>query len=224
MMHLAKTKEPGRGKRQTGELTARGTQRRSSLIAAALRITVRDGPGSVTLRTVATEADASHGLVAYYFGTREDLIRAALNLVATKNIEALETAWRNLDATPADPATLADKIARHSVHQMIEDRTMGITIMELHLAAARFAVLRSSVRDWGRAYARITRRTFERLGSADPARDSGLLTSLISGLVIGQLALPRRGFEADVLRPAIEEFLRMIVRRAAQRQSGESPA
>lgn len=192
------------------DLTPRGIQRRSALIAAALRIIVRDGPGSVTLRTVAIEAEASHGLVVYYFGTREELISAALTHVAEKNIEALNQAWGSRELDTSDPRILAALIASHATRQMIEDREMGITIMELHLAAARFPILRAMVRDWGRAYVRITHQTFTRLGSPDAQRDSALLTNLISGLVMQQLALPRRNFEATVLRPAIERFLVMV--------------
>ena len=196
--------------RKPVDLTPRGVKRRAELIAAALRIIVRDGPGSVTLRTVAVEADASHGLVIYYFGTREELISAALTHVAQRNIDALTQTWKSSELDTSDPQVLAALIASHATRQMIEDREMGITIMELHLAAARFPNLRPMVREWGQAYARITRQTFTRLGSSDAERDSALLTNLISGLVIQQLALPRRNFEAAVLRPAIENFLVIV--------------
>lgn len=194
-------------RRQIGTLTPRGEQRRETLVAAALRIIVRDGPGAATLRTVATEAQASHGSVVYYFGTREELIRAALHQVAARNIEALQQAWQAVDRTIIDPHQLAGFIAHHSARQMVDDRSMGITIVELHLAAARFPALRPNVREWGRAYARISRETFARLGSSDPAADSAILTSLISGLVVGQLAIPRKDFETAILQPAIERFL-----------------
>lgn len=196
--------------RKPVDLTPRGIQRRSALIAAALKIIVRDGPGSVTLRTVAVEAEASHGLVVYYFGTREELISAVLTHVAEKNIEALNQAWRSRELDTSDPRVLAAFIASQVTRQMIDDREMGITIMELHLAAARFPILRAMVREWGRAYVRITHQTFTRLGSLDPQRDSALLTNLINGLTIQQLTLPRRNFEAAVLRPAIERFLEMV--------------
>ncbi len=197
-------------RRQSGVLTPRGEQRRETLVAAALRIIVREGPGAVTLRTVATEAQATHGSVVYYFGTREELIREALHQVAARNIEALEQAWQAIDKDTIDPHLLAGFIAHHSARQMAEDRSMGITIVELHLAAARFPALRPNVREWGRAYARISRETFARMGSSDPAADSAILTSLISGLVVGQLALPRKDFETKILQPAIERFLGSI--------------
>lgn len=44
-------------------LSARGCQRHKDLIAAALRVLVRDGHHAVTLRTVSVEANASHGAI-----------------------------------------------------------------------------------------------------------------------------------------------------------------
>lgn len=194
--------------RAQGDLTSRGARRKEGLIEAALRIIVRDGPGAVTLRSVVTEAAASHGSVVYYFGTREELIREALALVANRNIEALAGAWSGFQRHATNPRKLAQLIARHSVAQMIDDRQMGITIIEFHLAAARYPELSSTLREWGRAYARITHDMFVGMGSDNPEAESALLTNLINGLVLKQLALRRPDFESAVLRPAIERFLR----------------
>ena len=201
-----------RSSRAPASLTQRGSQRRQALLAAALRIIVRDGPGSVTFRTVVAEANASHGSVAYYFGTREELIREAMMLVANRNIEALAGVLEHFESVPGDPQSLAAIIASHSTQQMIEDRSMGITIIELHLAAARHPELRPVLRDWGRAYARIIHRILANLGSSDPNADAALLTNTINGHVIGQLALQRKDFELAILRPAILRLLKAIAR------------
>lgn len=199
-----------RSTRAPASLTPRGAERREALVAAALRIIVRDGPGSVTFRTVVAEAKASHGSVAYYFGTREELIRETLELVAHRNIEALEEVFKQFKSAPSDPSSVAEIIARHSTQQMIEDRSMGITIIELHLAAARYPELRPALRNWGRAYARIIHRILANLGSSNPNADAALLTNTINGHVIGQLALQRKDFESTVLRPAILRLLTAI--------------
>lgn len=199
-----------RSSRAPASLTLRGAERREALLAAALRIIVRDGPGSVTFRTVVAEANASHGSVAYYFGTREELIREAMELVANRNIEALEEVLEQFESASGDPSSLAEVIARHSTHQMIENPSMGITIIELHLAAARYPELRAALRNWGQAYARILYRILANLGSSDPNADAALLTNTINGHVIGQLALQRKDFESTVLRPAILRMLTAI--------------
>ncbi|SEN00412.1 transcriptional regulator, TetR family [Pseudomonas sp. ok272] len=196
--------------RAPANLTVRGTERRNALLAAALRIIVKDGPGSVTFRTVVAQATASHGSVAYYFGTREELIREAMVLVANRNIRALAEMLQEFVSTPVELASLATAIARHSTQQMIEDPSMGITIIELHLAAARHPELRPVLHDWGRAYARIMHAALANLGSSDPNADAALLINTINGHVIGQLALQRSNFESTILRPAIFRVLTAI--------------
>ena len=169
--------------RAPANLTQRGAERRDALLAAALRIIVKDGPGSVTFRTVVAEAKASHGSVAYYFGTREELIREAMVLVANRNIEALAKMLREFESTPIELASLA---------------------------AARYPELRPVLHDWGRAYARIIHTVLANLGSSDPNADAALLINTINGHVIGQLALQRSNFESAILRPAIFRLLTAI--------------
>ncbi|HTN35119.1 MAG TPA: TetR family transcriptional regulator [Marinobacter sp.] len=199
--------------RAPANLTQRGAERRNALLSAALRIIVRDGPGAVTFRTVVAEANASHGSVGYYFGTREELIKAAMVLVADRNIEALATVLSHFETMPTNPETLATVIARHSNQQMIEDKSMGITIIELHLAAARSPELRPILREWGRAYARIIHKVLSNLGSDNPDADAALLTNTINGHVVGQLAFQRKDFEASILRPALVRLLGVIASR-----------
>lgn len=189
-------------------LSEKGRRRREALLEATLRIIVRDGPGAATLRAVVKEAGASHGLVMYYFGSREELIRAALALVAQRNIAALREAWADMKTTSR--SVIAAQIARHSMRQMIEDSSMGITIVELHLAAARHPDLRPALRDWGRAYARISRDVFVGLGSTSPGTHAAMLINLINGLVLRQLAIPRADFEAKILLPSIEAMLQAV--------------
>lgn len=192
------------------QLTPRGAKRRRALIDAALRIIVREGPGAVTLRTVVNEAGAAHGSVGYYFGSREDLIREALEDIAARNVEALAEAWKEIDASGDNVREIARLIAKHSSQRMISNREMGITIVELHLAAARYPELRPALRHWGRSYAAIASKTLATLGSLDPEADAAMLTNGITGLVLGDLALPHEDFEGAILQPFVERTLKSI--------------
>lgn len=200
-------------------LTPRGARRRAKLLDAALRIIVREGSGAVTLRSVVSEANASHGSVAYYFGSRKNLILEAMRFVARQNVQSLSNSWMEIERHGADVHAIATLLARHSTHQMIEDRRMGIAIYELHLAAARDPDLGSILRAWGLAYARIIRGTLTALGSLNPAADAALLINAINGMVISQLAFRRKDFEGEVLRPALERLLLGIRQGAVSQQS-----
>ena len=193
---------------ESDDLTPRGARKRSALLDATFRIIVRDGPGAVTLRSVVAEATASHGAVKYYFGSTQALIREALKKVARQSIERLSQTWKTVDQETCDPSVLARIIAHHSFHDMVEDRRRGIIIYELHLAAARDRSLRPIIQAWGRGYVSVVQGTFKKLGSRDASADAALLTNLINGLVISQLALPRKDFADSILRRAIERFLR----------------
>jgi len=193
---------------EADQLTTRGARTRSALLDATFRIIVREGPGAVTLRSVVAEASAGHGAVNYYFGSTQALIREALKKVARQSIERLFQTWQTVDKDVYDPSVLARIIADHSFHDMIEDRKRGIIIYELHLAAARDSSLRPIIQAWGRGYIRIVRGTLERMGSRAPSADAALLTNLINGLVISQLALPKKDFADSILRQAIERCLR----------------
>ncbi|MFC4507720.1 MULTISPECIES: hypothetical protein [Streptomyces] len=105
---------------------------------------------------------------------------------------------------------MAALMARHSTRQMVYERGMGITIVELQLAAALYEELRPVIREWGRAYAQIVRKTLLALGSADPYADAALLMNTISGLVLGQLALPNGDFENGNVRPTLLRLLHLI--------------
>ena len=54
--------------------------RRRDVSAAVWRVVAEDGFGALTLRSVAAELGASTGLVTHYFGSKQQLIRHALEL------------------------------------------------------------------------------------------------------------------------------------------------
>lgn len=193
------------------ERTPRGERRRQTLLDAALRIIVRSGPEAVTHRSVAAEAGASHGAVKYYFGSRDSLMQQALREVASRNVDAIRALQPKLRAQTHDPAAFAATLAHHAYRQMLADRDTGIAIHELHLAASRIPALRPLIRDWGLAYAAASEDALRALGSRDPRRDTALLVSVVNGLVLQQLSVPRDNFEEAVLRPTLERILAWIV-------------
>lgn len=55
-------------------------ERRRELVAAVVRVIMRDGIERCTLRAVARESGYSSGVLAHYFAGKEDLLTAALRL------------------------------------------------------------------------------------------------------------------------------------------------
>lgn len=196
---------------EPADYTPRGRRRRQALLDATLRIIVHAGPEAVTHRSVAAEAGASHGAVKYYFGSREELMEQALREVADRNVAAIERLQPELRSKTHDPAAYAAALARHAHRWMLADRDMGIAVQELHLAASREPALRPLIREWGRAYLAASEAALSELGSRAPRRDAALLVSIINGLILQQLAVPRDDFEKTVLQPTLERILTWMV-------------
>ncbi|MDH6198497.1 DNA-binding transcriptional regulator YbjK [Mycobacterium frederiksbergense] len=200
---------------QTRAETRRGRDRRSALIAATLRIIVRDGPGAVKHRTVAAEAGSTHGLVSYYFGGSEKLIRSALEDTAMRNVSWLESAQERLLAAADDATALAEALADIVDEQLTTDRAMGFCVLELHLAAGRDPELRPLIRSWGKAFVLASAPVLKRLGSQDPVQDTRLLAQLINGMVLEQLSVPRPDFKERVLLPNLKRLMSAIAADSA---------
>lgn len=191
-------------------LTERGCQRRKGLIDAALQVLIRDGHHGVTLRSVSLEAKASHGSVNYYFGSRGALLCAATESVCHRIACNLEEVTPLLEQSASDPDQFASVLAEHNIKYMVNDRSLSLAVYELTLAGARDHALRGVLAKWGKVHSRLTRNAFLKLGSADPESDYAFLLNSLGGLIVAQLAIPRRNFEARILRPSLVRLIRSI--------------
>ena len=64
-------------------------ERRTALLAAAVRVGAEQGLRNLTYRAVAREAGVAHGLVAHHFGTRDVLLEEALQYSLAKSVPAI---------------------------------------------------------------------------------------------------------------------------------------
>src|ERR1700712_2499521 len=73
----------------------RGEARRDALTRAALAVIARVGPDGLTHRLVAAEAGLPLAATTYWFASKEDMVRAALEHAADRDLEHLEEVLRN---------------------------------------------------------------------------------------------------------------------------------
>lgn len=194
------------GGKERGRSERRDKVRRQ-LIQATVRLIAREGVTGITHRAVAAESATSHGLATYHFGSIAALIRATMEFVGEANEADQRTYFPKLDRA-ADGEALATLLAGNAARRLVGNRRMGLALMELRLAAARDPALRPAVRRWGASYTRRVEQNLARLGARHAERDARELTSLISGLVVDQLSLPRPHFLRTVLEPAVRERVR----------------
>src|SRR5262249_57001171 len=125
-MEMATKTRPGREEVQN---------RRDQILEATLRVIGRSGREAVTHRAVAEEAGVPLGSTTYYFDSRDDLLRQALEHVARMEIERHRELGRELREART-PRQLADMLLDQLTSE-IEDRTVSIADDELRLEASR---------------------------------------------------------------------------------------
>lgn len=95
-----------------------GDSRRAHIIAAAIEVLAREGPGEATTRKIAAAAGVNQAMISYYFGGKDELLYAVLDemmrLTADIARAALPTSptlrealtgaltafWRHVEAAP----------------------------------------------------------------------------------------------------------------------------
>jgi TetR/AcrR family transcriptional regulator, regulator of biofilm formation and stress response len=185
--------------------------RREQILEATLRIIGRAGRQAVTHRAVAEEAGVPLGSTTYYFESRDDLLRQALEYVAASEVTRYGELYEELRSV-GTPRELADKLIDGLV-SAAEDRIAYIAEYELWLEAGRRPELREAAQNWCDAEQRSVAGAMEALGSSNPATDASLVVAAIDGL--GERVLAR---EDDPARAA-EEF-RPELRRLIERLVG----
>jgi len=83
------------------------TLRREQLLDAAIGLVASKGYEATTVRDIAAAADVATGTIAYWFASRDDLLRAAL-------VEAARRFGRRLDDALATAATPLDELIAHA--------------------------------------------------------------------------------------------------------------
>lgn len=83
----------------TKKLTGKGEQMKEKMVAITARILREKGFKAATVRTIAKEANVNIAAVRYYFGSKEELIGAALEYM----MSALENVVSVLDDSRLSP-------------------------------------------------------------------------------------------------------------------------
>jgi TetR/AcrR family transcriptional regulator, regulator of biofilm formation and stress response len=182
--------------------------RREQILEAALRVIGQSGRQAVTHRAVAEEAGVPLGSTTYYFDSRDDLLRQALEHVAASEVERYRELGDQL-RTVKSPRELADRLIDELV-SAAEDRIAYIAEYELWLEAGRRPELREAAQNWCDAEQRSVAGAMETLGSTDPAADASLVVAAIDGL--GERVLAREDDPAQAAKEFRPELRRLVGR------------
>ena len=172
-------------------------ERERPLMEATLRIIGRAGLDSVTHRAVATEAGMSVGAVTHHFRTRDGLVEAALRFALSRELAKLRAFALRLQDKAFDTDAWIDALVAHYAGELRSDPETHIACYEAFLAAARAARYRAVVAEWFAVWQQSAELALRAAGSKNAAPDADIFVSTLLGLLLKQLASPRRGFAAE---------------------------
>ena len=172
--------------------------RRRQIIEALWRITVRGGLERASFREIAAEAGVSVNLIQYYFGTKDDLLVAALEHLGQRAVERIEARTAALGPTPTERDLIGaifdeffpdDEVSRTTMLLFIVFEAAALSHTGLARAEARrmTAGLYGAVAD----LLRRARQAGRAPASIDPDREAvvlvGTLTSTSQAVLGGHL-------------------------------------
>jgi TetR/AcrR family transcriptional regulator, regulator of biofilm formation and stress response len=155
---------------------ARG-QGREALCRALLRVVARDGFDAVTFRSVAAEANVTHGLASYHFRTREAMIHEALSWAVNHTIESsrLAASSNGIEGFVSDVP-----------HMLSESPEEAVFQFELLLRALRSPALLDDVRKSYDEYVNAVAQSLGRFGIEGDAI-ARVVFAALDGLTLQQL-------------------------------------
>lgn len=167
------------------------------LMEATLRIIGRAGVDHVTHRAVAAEAGLSVGAITHHFKTRDAMVDAALQFALTREVRRLHALALNLQGNAFDVDAWIGSLVDWYAKDLKANGDMHIACYEAFLAAARTAQHRPIVLKWFETWRQSAALALSAAGSAAPRRDAEVFVSALIGIVLQQLAAPRRGFAGE---------------------------
>jgi DNA-binding transcriptional regulator YbjK len=168
--------------------------RERPLMEATLRIIGRNGLDGVTHRAVAAEAKMSVGALTHHFASRDILVDAALAFALSREVGRLRALALSLQGKAFDLEGWIHELVNWYAQELKTQREIHIACYEAFLAAARNPRHRTVVVEWFDTWRQSAELALRAAGSSEPRRHAELFVSALIGLLMQQLAAPRRDF------------------------------
>jgi DNA-binding transcriptional regulator YbjK len=178
------------------------SDRREVVLEATLRVIARSGVDAATHRAVAAEAGVALASTTYHFTSKSDLVRQALELVIERSTATV--AAHAAPPGPDDANALVDRLVAVA-EALASDEGAPLTAQyELLLEAGRRTELRELAERWNEAYLAGIAGMTTRARLPRPELAAEVVSNVIEGALLNQLALPRPGFVEGHLREQLE--------------------
>lgn len=180
-----------------------------------MRVVARHGLAALTNRSIAQEAGVTHGLVAHYFGTRDELVREAFRYAVQVSTErsVLESETGSLDDFAAGLGAVVAAEPEEEAFQY-----------EMVLAALRRPEMLPDVQQTYSRFFSVVDRELQLAGFREPNDAlARLVFAALDGLVIQQLLYGRpRDTEVAIIR--LRELLKAALAQTRTDGDGREAA
>lgn len=207
-MTVAIEKRPARWSR-------RSEARPGELVQAALELFVERGYASTRLEDVAQRAGVSKGTIYLYYGSKEELMRAAIRLAVQPKLQFAEEAMEGSDRSTQDMLRLIASSWLDGDNHSASRGILKLLVSECRNFPELGHFYSEEVMQHGRAFwLRLLRRGMERgeLRQFDPEAYLAVITAPLTLLTIWQHSLGL--FEKPSIDPAVylETYIDMLFR------------
>jgi DNA-binding transcriptional regulator YbjK len=168
-------------------------------------VIARGGADAVTHRAVAAEAGVALASTTYHFASKSALVREALELVIERSTALVR---RHTAASGRlDGDQLVDRLLVLVAALCDHQGAPLAAEYELMLEAGRRSELQPLAERWNKAYLAGLVSLMRCAGLTQPEQAGEIISNLIEGALLNQLALPRAGFVQGPLRAMLERVV-----------------
>ncbi|MFE3197627.1 TetR/AcrR family transcriptional regulator [Embleya sp. NPDC055664] len=169
----------------TSSPTPARADRRTLMLDASIRVLASQGLRGLTHRAVQEEAGLPNGSVTYYFKTRDQLILAVIDRMATLDkMYANEITHELMRMTAVRPIAIDyPRIARFVREWWNDGRDVQLARLELELAGAREPLIREEMIRCQAEFRGFAELVALALGSTNARLDGHVLLALLQGLL-----------------------------------------
>jgi DNA-binding transcriptional regulator YbjK len=182
---------------------------REAIVAAAVRIVAREGVAAVTHRRLAAEADVALSSTTWHFAAKADILEAALEWTAKREVARIAEIAERLGSTDFDAAAWAEELGDWLVEQVTGEREVAVALYRLQMELLGSPGARDVHREWGRGLRALGDSVLERSATLTPELDVRLVVAALDGLRLRVLSTGDE--ETDWLRPAVHRQLRALL-------------
>ena len=186
-------------------------ERRGAIIDAAVLIIATRRLPALTHRAVAREAKVPLAATTYYFASKDEIVREALEALAATEVDRLAAIASTIRSV-SSPDELAGLVAEALFPDPGEAEQRWLAQFEIYLEAARNPALRPAVEHWRAAFVEVAESALRVAGAPEPERRAELAVAGMNGLLLDRV----RGIGDDPrqrLQVRLGELFALIVGR-----------